>query len=200
MSITHDVNLSGLKGIFNDFGGDIGREFLFSVNIPSIVGRNFNRSTMTAFCQSARIPEFKIITKKLPYQKVDINLADGINFLSWTPTFLSDDSSILRTNLLTWSSVCWDYNRKGAATPRSYKREIEIQQLNRVGRPTCKYTLVGAYPESVGGFSMDNNSKNLAKFDVVFQYDYFFYESYDVLKEQMAKQQVTQILNGKVIQ
>jgi hypothetical protein len=173
----HDVNLVGARKNIYHFAGDISREYMFSINLPAIFGKQ-SLSTMTVFCQSSRIPEFKLVNKALPFQKLHINLVDGITFVPWSPTFLSDDSNIIRSNLLTWSSVAWDFNRKGSATPSSYKRQIEVQQLNRLGVPVCKYILEGAYPEVVGGYSLDNTSKHLVKFDTTFHYDYFTFESY----------------------
>lgn len=191
MAKAHDVNLVGARKNIHSFGGDLSKEYLFSISIPAIFGRSTNLSTMTIFCQSARIPEFKLISKNLPYQRVNINLIDGISFVPWSPSFLSDDSNIIRSSLLAWASIGWDFNRKGAATPSSYKRQIEVQQLNRLGVPICKYTLVGAYPETVGGYALDNKGNNLVKFDTTFQFDYFTFESYDLFKYERTIQEKT---------
>jgi hypothetical protein len=193
MTTLHNTNLVGVRTLVNTFGNDISREYLFSISIPALFGSR--NTTATVFCHSARIPEFSLKNKVIPFQKININLPDGINFKPWNPTFLSDDSNILRTSLLAWSSTAWDVHRKAAASPSSFKREIKVTQLNISGLPVCEYTLVGAYPETIGGYAIDNSSRNLAKFDVTFQYDYFTFVSYS--KNTPTPKQVSQ--NGSLV-
>jgi hypothetical protein len=173
----HTTNLKGIRTSIDSFGIDLSKSYLFAVNIPALFGRNVNITTMTFFCESVELPSYKLKTKQIPYNKLDINVVDGINFSDFTVNFWSDESNVLRSNLLTWASAAWDMNRQGASTPTSYKREIEVFQLDRVGNSIAKYKLFGAFPDGVNGYKLQNDGHDVVKFDTTFKYDYFTYES-----------------------
>jgi hypothetical protein len=168
----HNKNLKGIRTILADFGIDIARSYFFSVEIPSLY-TGIDKSLITAMCVSSAVPDFTVQTKQLKYQNMDINLANGLNFKPWDINFISDDSGRLRTSLLMWSSSTYDYNRKGSTTPNSYKRKILIKQLSANGSSICEYTLVGAFPTTVGGYRISNDDKTKVAFPVTFHYEYF---------------------------
>jgi hypothetical protein len=74
---------------------------------------------------------------------------------------------------LTWAGIAGDYNRKGAASPNSYKRTLTVSQLNLVGQKIADYTLVGAYPETIGEYKVLNAGHEAVKFQASFKIDYF---------------------------
>ena len=173
----HNTNLTGARTKISGFGIDLSRSYLFAIELPTIFGAATDITTMTVFCASSKVPDFKLGSKQLKFQNLDINLVNGVTFPAWEVTFLSDESNIIRSNLLAWSGAAWDYNRKGAATPISYKRIIKVHQLDRVGTSISQYTLCGAYPEAVDGYDIKNEGHDIVKFSTKFKYDYFTYNS-----------------------
>jgi len=170
-------NTLGARNSIGKFSGDISRSYLFSLNMPAVFVSPSTDDTMTVFCVSTKAPDFTLKNKTIKISTLDVNVVNGINFSAWKVTFLSDSKDIIRSNLLTWSSVAWDFNRKGATSPSSYKRQVTVNQLNLTGHVISSYTLVGVYPETVGGYEFSNDSNELVKFDVTFKYDYFTFEN-----------------------
>lgn len=169
----HNANLIGARQSIAAFGGDLARSFLFSVNIPAIFGNNASSTVMTVFCASTSVPSFVLKSKVIPGQPQTINVVDGCKFDNWNVDFLSDDRHIIRSNLLTWAGIAWDYNRKGASSPNTYKRILTVSQLNLSGQIIADYTLVGAYPETVGDYKVLNGGHEFSKFQASFKIDYF---------------------------
>jgi hypothetical protein len=171
------TNLVGARKSIASFAGDLSRSYFFSINIPAVFSRPTTVDTMTVLCASTKVPDFTLKSKTIKVSTLDVNVVEGINFSSWKVTFLSDSMDIVRSNLLTWSSVAWDFNRKGATSPASYKRQVTVNQLNLTGNILSTYTLVGVYPEHVGGYELSNDSNEVVKFDVSFKYDYFTFNN-----------------------
>lgn len=169
-------NLTGFVQEVTKLGGDFTRSYLFAIDIPGagIDTGAGNRSSLTAFCRSTELPSYSVKTKIIPFQGMEIEVADGVKFKSpWSVEFLSDDTYILRSTFLAWASACFDFNRKGAATPRSYKRNALVYQLDRKSNIVCTYSIMGLFPKVVGGHTISNDSKDFARFSVDFGYDYF---------------------------
>lgn len=169
----HNANLLGARESIAAFSGDLARSFLFSIDIPAIFGNNAKTATMTVFCASTSVPAYSLKSKVIPGQPQTINVVEGCKYSDWTVDFLSDDSHIIRSNLLTWAGIAWDNNRKGASSPNSYKRALTVTQLNLKGQALAEYTLVGAYPETVGDYKISNDGHEFAKFQASFKIDYF---------------------------
>jgi hypothetical protein len=169
----HNANLLGARESIAAFGGDLSRSFLFSVDIPAIFGNNATSAVMTVFCASTSVPSYSLKSKVIPGQLQTINVVEGCKFDNWNVDFLSDDRHIIRSNLLTWAGVAWDYNRKGAASPNSYKRTLTVSQLDLKGKKIAVYTLVGSYPETVGDYKVLNGGHEFVKFQASFKIDYF---------------------------
>jgi hypothetical protein len=49
--------------------------------------------------------------------------------------------------------------------------------LDRLSQLIATYTLVGAFPSSVGGYDIKNDAHDVVKFDVSFTYEYFTLET-----------------------
>jgi hypothetical protein len=170
----HNTNIAGFREKIAALGGDFARSYMFAIEIPQIGIQPDDKTTLTAFAQTMTLPQFELKSKNIEYQHINIKAVEGIRFDDdWTVTFWSDDSHILRSTFLTWSSLAWDFNRKSASTPKSYKRIANVYQLNRVGQPVCQYTMHGLFPRKVGGYELNNASNDLVSFGVNFTYDYY---------------------------
>jgi hypothetical protein len=171
-----DINPAGFVQEIAKLGGDFTRSYLFSIDIPAagIYNGDGNRSTLTAFARSFELPSYGLETKIIEFQGVKIEVAEGVKFKSpWTVEFLSDDTYVLRSTFIAWSSLAFDFNRKAAATPRSYKRKAIVNQLDRKGNPVCSYSMMGLFPKNVSGYTISNDSKEFSRFSVDFAFDYF---------------------------
>jgi hypothetical protein len=173
-------NLLGARKSIASLAGDLSRSYLFSISIPAVFVRPTTVDTMTVFCVSTKVPDFTLKSKTIKVSTLDVNVVEGITFNPWKVTFLSDSKDIIRSNLLTWSSVAWDFNRKGATSPSSYKRQIVVNQLNLTGDIISTYTMIGVYPEHVSGYEIKNDGNELVNFDVAFKYDYFTFTNMNV--------------------
>jgi hypothetical protein len=182
----HDINLVGVRQSISKFGIDIARSYCFSLSMPSIIDANDSKSITTILCVSTRVPDFTLKSKSIKISTLDISLVEGIDFKPWNVTLLSDCKEIVRSNLLTWTNVAYDFNRKGASSPSSYKKKIIVKQLDIYGKDLSTYTMFGAYPEHVEGYELSNTEANFSKFNVLFKYDYFIYEKTSSLKETAA--------------
>jgi hypothetical protein len=176
----HNNNLIGARQRISNFGGDIARSYLFSISMPYVFDeRGGDTTTTTIFATSLDLPAYQLTSKQIQFQQMNINVVEGCTFSEFRLNVLEDDSSRIRTKLLAWAAIAYDYNRKGAASPKSYKRNLELNQHNIYGDISCKYTLFGAYPELVSGSKLDNNVIELSRFQVSFKYDFFTYKVYE---------------------
>jgi hypothetical protein len=185
----HNINLVGFREKIAALGGDFARSYMFAIEIPAIGIVPDDKTTLTAFAQTLTLPNFELKSKNIEFQHLSIKAVEGIRFDDdWAVTFWSDDSYILRSTFLAWSSLAWDFNRKAAATQKSYKRIAHVYQLNRVGQPVCKYTMNGFFPRKVGGYELNNASNDLAHFNVNFTYDFYTIELFSPSNKQEPKQ------------
>lgn len=177
-----NTNLNGVRDIITSLGSDFSRSYLFAISIPALNNGNensngptfFDSNKLTVFARGTELPSYILKVKNIDYQTVQLQVVDGIQFSNtWSVEFLSDDTNILRGKLLRWSNLAFDFNRKAAATPSSYKRQAVVSQLDRNGDIVCEYTMYGVFPRKVDGYSVSHDSVNFSKFSTEFRYDYF---------------------------
>lgn len=184
-----DKNLNGVRDIITSLGSDFSRSYLFSISIPSLnddsVGSQspskgpnyFGTDKLTVFARSFDLPSYTLKVKSIDFNSVQLQMVEGVQFNhSWTAEFLSDDTNVLRGKLLRWSNLAYDFNRKAAATPTSYKRKAILSQLDKNGNPICIYTMYGTFPRKIDGGSVSHDNISFQKFNVEFRYDYFTVE------------------------
>lgn len=178
-----DLNLVGVKSVVTSPWSDLSRSYLFSINIPSLNNGNegqsggdfdFNTKKLSVFARSTQLPSYILKVKPIEFQTLQIQVVEGVQFShTWTAEFLSDDTNILRGKFLRWSNLAYDFNRKAAASPSSYKRKAIVNQLDRNGNIICEYTMYGVFPRKVDSGNLDNDSVNFTKLSVEFRYDYY---------------------------
>lgn len=171
----------GLPNFFNTGDGvasDISRAYLFRISIPVIEAAAPDygtQSLLTAWCQSTRLPSFKLTQQDIKFQSQTIRIANVSEFDgTWDAEFLLDEKHTLRAAMLAWMQAIYDPNKMLHAAPNTYKTDdIKIEQLSKNGSPVCIYTLVGAYPSEIAEIELGHDKLEPSKFKTTFRYDYF---------------------------
>ena len=171
-----------MRKVVTSLGSDFSRSYLFAISIPTLnEGRDnyygdnyFDSKKLTVFARSFDLPSYVLKVKPIEFQTMQIQVVEGIQFShTWNVEFISDDTNVLRGKLLRWSNLAYDFNRKAAATPTSYKRKAIASQLDRNGNIIANYTFNGLFPRKIDGYNVSHDNVNMAKFGVEFRYDYY---------------------------
>ena len=159
---------------------DGARPSLFSVNlsVPAGIGiSNVSVSKFSFVCRSANLPEFTLSHIETPYFGRKIKLAGERSFGDWTVTVMNDEDFSVRAMFEAWSNAMnriVSNVRDPALGGDAYKTDLQVIQYAKTGEIIRSYTIVGAFPTSLGSIALDWDSTNsIEAFPVTFTYDYF---------------------------
>lgn len=172
----------------SSLSGDGARPTLFEVliNFPSTIAGAYPIEQSAFQCKASNLPASTIGMIEVPYFGRKIKVAGDRTFDDWTCTFINDENFNIRNALEYWSNamdqLSTNNQRKrinGAdQNPYSYVANITINQYGKQGEIVKEYTLVNAFPTSVGQIDVSwENNDQIEEFDVQWTYDYFISRS-----------------------
>jgi hypothetical protein len=93
---------------------------------------------------------------------------------------MNDEDFSVRSLFETWSNAInrlVSNVRDPAVSTEDYKTDLQCTQYSKDGEIIREYTIVGAFPTTVGGIALDWDSTNqIETFAVSFAYDYWIPE------------------------
>lgn len=154
-------------------GGSRPNQFRVQLTFPAIVGSP--TQTQQLLVTAAALPASNIGIVSVPFRGREVKLAGERTFDPWTISVINDGTMSLRNKFENWSAYMNGYlDNRGVTAPISYLQDIKVTQLDRNDVAVRTYTLVGAFPQSVGDVALSYNSNDvISEFNVTFQYQYF---------------------------
>jgi len=128
-------------------------------------------------CQATELPPARIGEIHVPYFGRTIKVAGQQEFDDWTVTVMNDEDFLVREMFEAWdnsiNSIQSNVRQSGLNT-ENYKADFSIYQYGKDGNIIRAYTMIGAWPKTVGPIQLSWDSKNQVEtFQVSFAYDYW---------------------------
>jgi len=164
MAIT-GFDLNAFKSNFQ--GGARAYLFMYAPNTPTTV------DSYKYLVRSTSLPETTLEEIMVNWQGLDYKMSGKQTFTDWTITFNVDKTYNLRKDFEDWIGLAHqiaDVHKYGS--PSEYMRDQTLILLDYDGSEISQFTLVDAWPKSVGPVTLDYSSQDLAQFDVTFTYQY----------------------------
>ena len=172
-------NINSFKQNGLIWGGARPSLFEVVVSAPPNIGIETTTSTvrMAFLCRAAELPEMNLSNIEIPYFGRKIKIAGERTFADWGVTVMNDEDFIVRSMFEAWSNAI---NRIIAnvrdinLSAEQYKSDLQVIQYGKDGTILRGYTIVGAFPTTIGAIALDWDSANAVEtFSVNFAYDYW---------------------------
>lgn len=174
-------NISTFKSRGLVYGG--ARPSLFSVTLSVPAGIGIDNVSVDKFrflCRTAELPASTISSIPIPYFGRTIKVGGDRDFGDWAVNVMNDEDFSVRSLFETWSNAInrlVSNVRDPAVSTEDYKTDLQCTQYSKDGEIIREYTIVGAFPTTVGGIALDWDSTNqIETFAVSFAYDYWIPE------------------------
>lgn len=158
-------NLDDMIGKYKDFA----RGYLFYANVTSPVSIDGDHPYLV---NSTSLPVQTLETTSTNWQGNEYKFATVNTFDTFEITFKSDVSQGLRRNFLSWMKMIHDPVSNNHGFPGDYFGQVDLTQLNTSGDGVMSYSLINAFPSSVGEVSLDYGTREVSTFSVTFTYQY----------------------------
>jgi hypothetical protein len=110
----------------------------------------------------------KEMTRKQPYGVIDEEV---------TMTFMLTNDMYIKTVFDDWLGCIYDSETYRIGYKKDFSTDVVIQQLNHKELPVYGVKLINAFPTTIAGITMDNNSENtIQKLTVTLSYDKYIQE------------------------
>lgn len=154
--------------------------FRILMSFPAIAGNGTNQQEFALVAKAGSKPSVDVGTIRLNYQGREVKFPGDRTFSDWTCQVINDETFNVHDSFVRWSDALNGFGtnvRSGRVnTTDDYSVDIVIQQFakNDDINPIKSWTLVGAYPSSVGSIELNWDSKDsIEEFSVTFQYQYW---------------------------
>ena len=131
---------------------------------------------LSFLCKATTLPGQSITATVVDFRGRQIKLAgDSRAFEDWSMTVINDTSFNIRNSFEQWMEKINNMSTNGGATnPADYQTDIVVQQLDRDDKVLKTYTLINAFPVSLGeiAVSYDTND-SIEDFTIDFAYEYY---------------------------
>lgn len=152
-------------------GGARGSLFKVSMNVGEFGGDN---QTASFLCKSASLPASTVEPIIVPFRGREVKLAGDKKFEPWEITIINDTNFNVRNAFERWLNRINSHTTNfGNQAPLSYKREMEVQQLDKAGTSLKTYRMIGCFPSSVGAIELSYDNAEVEEFAVTIEYDYW---------------------------
>ena len=160
-----------LNGFIEKFRGiEAARTYLFYI-VPDIPG--FQNTDVTYFVKSGSLPSSSFDEMSTSMQNLNFKTAGKRNFDVWNVSFYVDGRAAIRKAFTRWLNLIVNPVSGVHAYPSEYMRNQKVILLAPDKKSEIlTYTLVKAYPSSVGEIPLDYSTFDYAQFDVSFTYQY----------------------------
>ena len=150
---------------------DFSRGYTFYVLLPSIAGITPDSRYLV---RGARLPASTIESTTTSWQGNAYKLGTTQTFESFGITFNIDITDTIRNNMLKWVELTHNANDNIHGHPDTYMQDITVQHLNHLNgtQIITEYKLIKCWPTSVGALELAYESKEIAQFEVSFEYQF----------------------------
>ena len=171
-------NISSFKENGLVYGG--ARPSLFSVtlNVPQGIGiDNVSVDKFRFMCRSAELPPSAISAIDVPYFGRRIKIGGDRAFGDWSVSIMNDEDFAVKALFEKWSNAINRMQsnvRDPNVSTEEYKQDLMCTQYSKDGNKIREYRIIGAFPTTVAGISLDSDTQNAVEtFGVTFAYDYW---------------------------
>lgn len=127
---------------------------------------------ISLLCESAILPGRQISTVDYSAEKQAVKIPYTFLNEDVTCSFLLTNDYYMKTLFDDWLEQVFDSNSYRAKFKSDFTSDIVIQQLNENNIPVYGIKLENAFPTTVAGIALDNNTENsVQKLTVTFSYD-----------------------------
>lgn len=166
---------------FTDGGA---RPSLFQIEIPdfpSLPGGSVGidaKAKLSFLAKASSLPASIMPEIDVGYMGRKIKVLGDRIFPNWSITVYNMEDFSIRNMFEDWHELMngREPNIMFTTTtnPQNYKKDITVVQYSKLGNEKKVYTMVGAFPVSIGAISLDYDATNqIELFDVEFAYDYW---------------------------
>lgn len=147
---------------------DFARGYTFYASIPAM-----NQEFGKRLVKSTRLPASNTPVAEVNWQGNKYKIGTTQEFQEFTITYNVDPDDRIRFLFTNWMQEVHNPENNLHGDPMSYMRDLRLEHLShRDGTPIMVYTLIYAWPSSVGELSLDYGTKEIAYFDVTFNYQW----------------------------
>jgi len=152
--------------------GGLARQNRFTVSIGG--GTNTNGRLVELFCEQAELPSLSFSSAGVKTYGESREVVYDRNFEAITLSFLVDKNMEVKAYFDNWMNSVINPQSRNAEYYDSYVRIITISIQDTKDNDTYKSVLVEAYPKTIASISLDNNSRDVMKLQVSFNYKYHY--------------------------
>ncbi len=150
-------------------GRDFARGYTFYVTLP--VGPF--KSDSVYLVKSSSLPVGTINPIETDWQGNKYKLAGTQEYTDFSVTFNVDVEDNIRLTFVNWQKSIHNTENNIHGSPGEYMKDVIVEHISHVtGESIMTYTLVKAWPTSVGELALDYSSQDVATFDVTFAYQF----------------------------
>lgn len=171
-----DINDFKTNGLV--YSGARPSKFNVLFNIP--VGLSLDAASVKKFtftCHSASLPESTLGEIEVSYFGRKIKKPGDRTFTDWDVSVYNDEDFGVRSMFEKWSNAI-NTMQSNIMEPNlsneAYKTDLTVQQFSKDGEIIRSYSIIGAFPLSIGKINLSWDTQNtIEEFDVAFAYDYW---------------------------
>ena len=127
---------------------------------------------ISMLCENVTIPGRQITTLDYTAEKQAVKIPYSFINEDVTCTFLLTNDYYMKTMFDNWMEQVFDDKKFTAKFKKDFTSDVVIQQLNSKDVPVYGVRLENAFPTTVAGITLDNNSESaVQKMTVTFSYD-----------------------------
>jgi len=148
---------------------DFARGYTFYILVPVLGGEEFSKRLV----KSSRLPTSTIPIAEVNWQGNKYKLGTTQEYSEFTVTYNVDPQDEIRRAFLEWVSSIHRVSDNIHGDPTTYMRDITLYHIgHRDGSVIMEYKLAYAWPSNIGELSLDYGTKEVASFDVTFNYQW----------------------------
>lgn len=166
------LNVNNFKSQLTGGGA---RSSLFKVTIafPEGIGAAIGEKS-SFMIKQASIPETSVAAIEVDFRGRKIKVPGNRSFSDYSITVINDTDFEIHSAFVKWlDSINSHIANTGFNDTTSYEADVLIEQLDRSGNPIKAFTLVGAWPNSLGEISLDYSSDSIEEFQVTLSYQWW---------------------------
>jgi hypothetical protein len=160
----------------SNFQGGGARQTLFRINLNNPVNSSGD-GKLSISAKATQLPAWTIGEIDTPYMGRHIYFQGHRTFDPWTFTVINDEDYLVRNALEEWShtinTVQGNIRANGSPNDSDLKAQGQIFQYSKTGSIIRVYSMLGAWPQSIGTTSLDWSSDAIQEFEVTMRFDYF---------------------------
>lgn len=165
--------------MINDFKATIARRgglskanrFDVIINLPTALNEADRGRDLTLLCEAAAIPGKQITSLEYSMYNHQRKIPTGYILEDLTLIFNITNDYYVKSIFDEWQDLIISQESFLLAYDSEFQVDLQIRQLGEDDKPVWNTTVIGAYPITVNGISLDNNSDSTTqKLAVTFAY------------------------------